>query len=129
MNATAKSTMEGIPEVAIGYGISDEFRYLYIPPELLLLLLLLLLFFFFYFFILYPVSFDTKADKNGFFLVLSLDGRVSFLSGEKGKIYIYIYIVIFFLHFSPSAHINERKYGRKIGGGERGKKSNYFMWE
>lgn len=67
MNATAKSTMEGIPEVAIGYGISDEFRYLYIPPELLLLLLLLLLFFFFYFFILYPSPLIQKLIKMGFF--------------------------------------------------------------
>lgn len=29
MNAAAKSTMEGIPEVVIGYGVSDEFRYLF----------------------------------------------------------------------------------------------------
>lgn len=28
MNAAAKNTMEGIPEVGIGYGVSDEFRYL-----------------------------------------------------------------------------------------------------
>ena len=26
MNSAARSTMEGIPEVAIGYGVSDEFR-------------------------------------------------------------------------------------------------------
>lgn len=26
MNAAARSTMEGIPEVAIAYGVSDEFR-------------------------------------------------------------------------------------------------------
>lgn len=32
MNAAAKSTMEGIPEVCIGYGVSDEFRYLYPAP-------------------------------------------------------------------------------------------------
>lgn len=32
MNAAAKSTMEGVPEVGIGYGVSDEFRYLKFPP-------------------------------------------------------------------------------------------------
>lgn len=35
MNAAARSTMEGIPEVGVGYGVSDEFRYVSFPPNFL----------------------------------------------------------------------------------------------
>lgn len=34
MNAAARSTMEGIPEVGVGYGVSDEFRYVCFSPKL-----------------------------------------------------------------------------------------------
>lgn len=83
MNAAAKSTMEGIPEVGIGYGVSDEIRYLYRPLFLV-------------------VSgggrerdapqgnrffFPIQADKSACCVaVLCLDDPVSFLSGEKGDL-------------------------------------------
>lgn len=89
MNAAAKSTMEGIPEVCIGYGVSDEFRYLYPAP------------------FLGGIwgggekreersagrvsFFPVQADKSAYCVVLCLDERVNFLSVERGD------LIFFFL--------------------------------
>lgn len=101
MNAAAKSTMEGIPEVGIGYGVSDEFRYLFpsphLPPPSFL---------FFFFLGLHLGEEEIQADGSDCcVVVLCLDDRVSFLSGERGDlIYIYIFfytppVFFIFCHF------------------------------
>lgn len=75
--------------MGIGYGVSDEFRYLYPPtpthPS--------------FFFGLHlgegrDYFFPIQADKSVCcVLVLCLDDRVSFLSGERGDL-IYIYFLV-----------------------------------
>lgn len=103
MNAAAKSTMEGIPEVGIGYGVSDEFRYLFPPlPQV------------FFFFWLHLGEEEIQAyGSDCCVVVLCLDDRVSFLSGERGNLYIYIYIFLtappLFLHFLP-IYESKKKY-------------------
>lgn len=89
MNAAAKSTMEGIPEVGIGYGVSDEFRYLFPspphlhPPSPK------------FFFWLHLGEEEIQAyGSDCCVVVLCLDDRVSFLSGERGNLYIYIYVFL-----------------------------------
>lgn len=97
MNAAAKSTMEGIPEVCIGYGVSDEFRYLYPAP------------------FLGGIwggggrernapqgrvsFFPVQADKSAYCVVLCLDDRVNFLSVERGD------LIFFFLLPPPPPSI------------------------
>ncbi len=104
MNAAAKSTMEGIPEVGIGYGVSDEFRYLFPSPPHLHPPPPPPSFLFFFLGGLHLGEEEIQADGSDCcVVVLCLDDRVSFLSVERGNLTYKFFLRLppLFLHFLP----------------------------